>query len=182
MTIADQGRRDLPTVHDTRSLGVELATLLEAGDVVVLDGPLGAGKTALTSGIAAGLGVRGRVTSPTFVIARRHTPADPGGPGLVHVDAYRLGPDGDLDALGLDDTLGRSVTVVEWGDSLDRRLGERTFLVRIERAAVLGGGIDEDGALSFDDEGAVDPRTVTIELVFDADADSAQSAEGQAQA
>src|SRR5690606_22775039 len=98
MTLQVPGRRELPTVEDTRALGEELAGLLSAGDVVVLDGPLGAGKTALTGGIAAGLGVRGRVTSPTFVIARRHAPATPGGPGLVHVDAYRLlgqDPDGD---------------------------------------------------------------------------------------
>ncbi|MBB1045118.1 MULTISPECIES: tRNA (adenosine(37)-N6)-threonylcarbamoyltransferase complex ATPase subunit type 1 TsaE, partial [unclassified Dietzia] len=81
MTIGVPGERTLPTVDDTRALGVELAGLLRAGDVVVLDGPLGAGKTALTTGIAAGLGVRGRVTSPTFVIARRHAPGTPDGPG-----------------------------------------------------------------------------------------------------
>lgn len=147
MTIADQGRRDLPTVHDTRSLGVELATLLEAGDVVVLDGPLGAGKTALTSGIAAGLGVRGRVTSPTFVIARRHTPADPGGPGLVHVDAYRLlgvhDPDGQqpgagdladqLESLDLDAALDGDVVVVEWGAGFVDSLVEDPLVVTLRR-------------------------------------------------
>ena len=147
MTIADQGRRDLPTVHDTRSLGVELATLLEAGDVVVLDGPLGAGKTALTSGIAAGLGVRGRVTSPTFVIARRHTPADPGGPGLVHVDAYRLlgvhDSDGQqpgagdladqLESLDLDSALDGDVVVVEWGAGFVDSLVEDPLVVTLQR-------------------------------------------------
>lgn len=129
MTIAVPGERDLPTVADTYALGTELAQLLRAGDVVVLDGPLGAGKTALTTGIAAGLGTLGRVTSPTFVIARRHAPGGPRRPGLVHVDAYRLlgGHDPDeprptaaaladqLEALDLDSALDEDVVVVEWG-------------------------------------------------------------------
>lgn len=129
MTIRVPGERELPGVEDTRALGVELAGLLRAGDVVVLDGPLGAGKTALTSGLALGLGVRGRVTSPTFVIARRHPPGTPDGPGLVHVDAYRLlgghEPDSarpssadladQLESLDLDSALDDDVVVVEWG-------------------------------------------------------------------
>lgn len=84
------GSRELPTVEDTQQLGREVGKLLRAGDVVVLDGPLGAGKTAMTVGIAQGLGVAGRVTSPTFVIAREHQPLVSGRPGMVHVDAYRL--------------------------------------------------------------------------------------------
>jgi tRNA threonylcarbamoyladenosine biosynthesis protein TsaE len=98
--VADPGYRVLPTVADTEALGRELATNLRAGDLVVLDGPLGAGKTALTRGIAAGLGVQGRVSSPTFIIARQHRAGQrEGGPPvpMVHVDAYRLG--GDLDEL-----------------------------------------------------------------------------------
>ncbi len=97
------GRRrfDLPRVEDTRSLGRLLGGMLRAGDLVVLTGGLGAGKTTLTQGIAEGLGVRGPVTSPTFVIARVH-PSTVGGPALVHVDAYRLGGGLELDDLDLD--------------------------------------------------------------------------------
>ena len=129
--------RELPTVADTEALGRELASGLRAGDLVVLDGPLGAGKTALTRGIAAGLGVGGRVSSPTFVIARRH-PAGPraGGPPvpLVHVDAYRLGGSLDeLDALDLDTELDDAVVVVEWGSGVVERLTGRHLLVRMAR-------------------------------------------------
>jgi alanine racemase len=163
------GRREVDDAEAMRALGSELGKALDAGDVVVLSGPLGAGKTTLTQGIARGLGTRGAVISPTFVLSRIHPNAPegprPGGPDLVHVDAYRLGPDGDLDDLGLDDTLERSVTVVEWGENMNRSLGRRTLWVTIERAALLGGGIDEDGSLTFDDDEAEDPRTVTIELV-----------------
>ncbi|AVZ38787.1 ATP-binding protein [Dietzia sp. JS16-p6b] len=149
VTIGVPGARTLPTVEDTRQLGVELAALLGAGDVVVLDGPLGAGKTALTAGIAAGLGVRGRVTSPTFVIARRHAPGAPGGPGLVHVDAYRLvggeNPDGSqpssgdladqLESLDLDSSLDHDVVVVEWGAGFVESLVAAPLVVTLQRGA-----------------------------------------------
>lgn len=125
--------RTLPTVEDTESLGRELAQQLTAGDLVILDGPLGAGKTALTRGIAAGLGVRGRVSSPTFIIARAHKPAADGGPGLVHVDAYRLGGLDDLDALDLDTDLEDCVVVVEWGEGVAERLSDRHLMVRLRR-------------------------------------------------
>src|SRR5580693_6373998 len=108
---------DVPTAADMRHLGERLAAVLRAGDLVVLSGPLGAGKTTLTQGIGAGLGVRGPVTSPTFVIARRH-PSLRGGPGLVHADAYRLGSRAEVDDLDLDTDLDSSVTVVEWGENL----------------------------------------------------------------
>ncbi|MEU5842949.1 tRNA (adenosine(37)-N6)-threonylcarbamoyltransferase complex ATPase subunit type 1 TsaE [Rhodococcus sp. NPDC047139] len=131
---------ELPTVEDTEAFGRRLADDLRAGDLVVLDGPLGAGKTALTRGIAAGLGVRGRVTSPTFVIAREHRPGTPEGRepvGLVHVDAYRLGdgPDAldELDALDLDTDLTDTVVVVEWGGGLVEQLAERHLRVRLRR-------------------------------------------------
>src|SRR4051795_4971836 len=98
-------------------LGERLSALLRAGDLVVLTGDLGAGKTTLTQGLGAGLGVRGQVASPTFIIARVHPPlAD--GPALVHVDAYRLGSLDEVDALDLDTSLDESVTVVEWGEGL----------------------------------------------------------------
>ncbi|MEV6771382.1 tRNA (adenosine(37)-N6)-threonylcarbamoyltransferase complex ATPase subunit type 1 TsaE [Nocardia sp. NPDC051030] len=125
----------LPTVEDTETLGRELADQLQAGDLVVLDGPLGAGKTALTRGIAAGLGVEGRVSSPTFIIARQHRAGShPGAVALVHVDAYRLGGDLDeLDALDLDTDLDHAVVVVEWGTGVVEHLSDRHLRVQLRR-------------------------------------------------
>jgi tRNA threonylcarbamoyladenosine biosynthesis protein TsaE len=120
----------LPTAEDTRALGEELAGLLRAGDLVVLVGPLGAGKTALTQGIGAGLGVREPVTSPTFVIARVHTG---GRLPLAHVDAYRLSSVADVDDLDLDASTDESVTVVEWGQGLVEQLADEHLEVRLER-------------------------------------------------
>ncbi|HYN29484.1 MAG TPA: tRNA (adenosine(37)-N6)-threonylcarbamoyltransferase complex ATPase subunit type 1 TsaE [Dermatophilaceae bacterium] len=113
----------LPTAEDTRSFGARLATHLRPGDLVVLTGDLGAGKTTLTVGLGAGLGVRGPVTSPTFVLARVH-PSLGLGPPLVHVDAYRLAGLDDLDALDLDASLEESVTVLEWGHEVAQALAE----------------------------------------------------------
>lgn len=127
---------DLPTADDTRAFGRRLASLLRAGDLVILDGPLGAGKTVLVQGIADGLGVRGQVTSPTFVIARVHPP-DPERGGrlpLVHVDAYRLSDVREVDDLDLDASLEDSVTVVEWGSGKVEQLAEAHLRVRIARA------------------------------------------------
>jgi tRNA threonylcarbamoyl adenosine modification protein YjeE len=107
----------VPTAAAMQDLGRQLATLLRPGDLVVLNGGLGAGKTTLVRGIGAGLGVRGPVTSPTFVIARIH-PSLAGGPSLVHADAYRLGSPAEVDDLDLDADLDTSVTVVEWGGGL----------------------------------------------------------------
>jgi tRNA threonylcarbamoyladenosine biosynthesis protein TsaE len=111
------------TRDDTQDFGRRLGALLRGGDVLVLTGDLGAGKTTLTQGIAEGLGVRGPITSPTFVIARVH-PSLVGGPDLVHVDAYRLGSALELDDLDLDADLDASVTVVEWGAGLAEQLSE----------------------------------------------------------
>ncbi|GAA3713016.1 hypothetical protein GCM10022399_32180 [Terrabacter ginsenosidimutans] len=111
------------TTDDTQDFGRRLGSLLRGGDVLVLTGDLGAGKTTLTQGIAEGLGVRGPITSPTFVIARVH-PSLVGGPALVHVDAYRLGSAIELDDLDLDADLDASVTVVEWGAGLAEQLSE----------------------------------------------------------
>jgi tRNA threonylcarbamoyladenosine biosynthesis protein TsaE len=124
-------RRELATVDDTRAFGRSLAADLRAGDLVVLSGPLGAGKTALTQGIGEGLGVSGRVTSPTFVIARVHRGPLP----LVHVDAYRLRDSGrlDLDDLEIDEELDRAVVVVEWGEGVVERLADSHLDVRIDR-------------------------------------------------
>jgi tRNA threonylcarbamoyladenosine biosynthesis protein TsaE len=113
----------LPTAEDTRVWGALLGRLLQPGDLVVLTGELGAGKTTLTQGVAEGLGVRGPITSPTFVIARVH-PSLVGGPALVHVDAYRLGGFAELDDLDLDASLEESVTLVEWGHGLAEDLSD----------------------------------------------------------
>ena len=132
------------TAEDTRALGVRLGGLLRAGDLVVLTGDLGAGKTTLTQGLAEGLGVRGPVTSPTFVIARVH-PSLVGGPPLVHVDAYRLGSLAEVDDLDLDASLEESVTVVEWGEGLVERLSGDRLEVALTRPGAGAGSADEEG-------------------------------------
>jgi tRNA threonylcarbamoyladenosine biosynthesis protein TsaE len=122
----------IATDGDMRDLGRRLAALLRAGDLVILAGPLGAGKTTLVQGIGAGLGVRGPVTSPTFVIARVHPPLAGGGPALVHADAYRLGSFSEVDDLDLDTDAGSAVTVVEWGTGLAEPLAEDRLEILIK--------------------------------------------------
>jgi tRNA threonylcarbamoyladenosine biosynthesis protein TsaE len=129
----------LSTVEDTREFGARLGRLLRAGDLIVLTGPLGAGKTALVQGIGAGLRVRGDITSPTFVIARVHRP-DPGRGGqvaLVHADAYRLGdaadPRAEIDDLDLEASMEDAVTAVEWGEGMVEQLVDAHLRVRIDR-------------------------------------------------
>jgi tRNA threonylcarbamoyladenosine biosynthesis protein TsaE len=125
------------TADGMRELGRRLAALLGPGDLVLLSGELGAGKTTLARGLGEGLGVRGAVTSPTFVIARVH-PSLTGGPALVHVDAYRLGGGLDeMEDLDLDVSLPESVVVVEWGDGKVEELSEARLQVVIART--LGG-------------------------------------------
>jgi tRNA threonylcarbamoyladenosine biosynthesis protein TsaE len=124
----------LPTAADTEALGRRLAHRLRAGDLVLLSGELGAGKTTLARGLGAGLGVRGDVTSPTFVIARVH-PSLTGGPALVHVDAYRLGDLAEVDDLDLDASLAESVTVVEWGEGKVEGLAEDRLEVVLHRGS-----------------------------------------------
>ncbi|MET9018699.1 tRNA (adenosine(37)-N6)-threonylcarbamoyltransferase complex ATPase subunit type 1 TsaE [Actinopolymorpha sp. NPDC004070] len=121
------------SVEDTQEVGRRLARILRAGDLVLLTGELGAGKTTLTQGIGDGLGVRGQVTSPTFVIARAH-PSTVGGPPLVHVDAYRLGGVAELDDLDLDTSVTDAVTVVEWGEGLAEGLAEDRLEVVVSRS------------------------------------------------
>jgi tRNA threonylcarbamoyladenosine biosynthesis protein TsaE len=126
----------LPEHADTVEFGRRIGGLLRAGDLVLLSGPLGVGKTVLVKGIAEGLGVIGRISSPTFVIARVHRPA-PGGRGvpLVHVDAYRLGGNLDeLDDLDLDTDLVDAAVVIEWGESADR-LSDDHLTVHMQRHA-----------------------------------------------
>ena len=122
----------LPTAEDMRAYGARLAGTLRPGDLLILSGPLGAGKTTLVQGIAEGLKVRGPITSPTFVIARVH-PSLRQGPPLVHADAYRLGGDLEVDDLDLDASLDESVTVVEWGEGLVEGLSDDRLEIHIDR-------------------------------------------------
>ena len=130
--MTDADALEVADAEAMRAVGEGLAADLRAGDVVVLVGPLGAGKTTFTQGVAKGLGVAGPVTSPTFVIAREH-PSTVGGPALVHVDAYRLGGVDELDDLDLYASIAESVTVVEWGKGLVDQLDGNVITVHIER-------------------------------------------------
>lgn len=130
---------EVPTADAMHELGVRLGAELRAGDVVVLDGPLGAGKTTLTRGIGEGVAVRGPVTSPTFVLARTH-PSLRGGVPLVHVDAYRLGSAVELD--DLDIAFPTSVVVIEWGAGVIEGLAESRLEIRIERPPTADDGED----------------------------------------
>lgn len=119
------------SVAEMESLGAQVATWLEAGDVVLLSGPLGAGKTTFTRGVGSGLGVSGAITSPTFVIAREHS----GNPPLIHVDAYRVGTAWELEDLDLD--TAHAVTVIEWGTAIAHGLSPSRLEVTIERSEEL---------------------------------------------
>jgi tRNA threonylcarbamoyl adenosine modification protein YjeE len=149
-SVANQ-TRTIESPEDMHELGLELGKALAAGDVLVLTGPLGAGKTTLTRGIGEGLGVRGPVTSPTFVLARTH-PSLVEGPPLVHVDAYRLNSAVELDDLDID--FPHSVVVVEWGAGMMDGLVDSWLDVVIERPE--GANAGELG------EELVEPRTITI--------------------
>ncbi len=147
------------TLHETQDIGRVLASLLRAGDLIVLSGPLGAGKTALTQGIGSGLAVSGDVVSPTFVIARVHPP-DPARGGtlpLVHVDAYRLHGMLEIDDLDLDTEITSSVTVVEWGVGAVEHLVDEHLRIRIERESQVGQSDVDD--TSYVDE----PRRIRFE-------------------
>jgi tRNA threonylcarbamoyladenosine biosynthesis protein TsaE len=154
------------TRAEMQALGERLAALLRPGDLVLLTGDLGAGKTTLTQGIGAGLGVRGPVTSPTFVIARVH-PSQVGGPPLVHVDAYRLGSIAEVDDLDLDASVDEAVTVVEWGEGLVEGLSADRLEVNIVRPHGAGGravGPDGDPDETGDEPDDV-PRRVSVQGV-----------------
>ncbi len=119
----------IPTSEDMHELGIKLAKELKAGDLVILIGPLGAGKTTLTRGVGEGLAVEGNVSSPTFVIARTHKRAEL--PPLVHVDAYRLGSPAELD--DLDIPFASSIVLVEWGQGLTQDISEHWLEVELVR-------------------------------------------------
>lgn len=146
-----EGRIDIGSTDAMEELGRTVAAELRAGDLLVLTGHLGAGKTTFTRGLGEGLGIRGPVTSPTFVLARTH-PSVTGGPPLVHVDAYRLAGALELDDLDLD--FDRSVTVVEWGRGMLDGVVESWIDIEIERPRAASDDLDGD-----------EPRTVTITAV-----------------
>ncbi|RLL70581.1 tRNA (adenosine(37)-N6)-threonylcarbamoyltransferase complex ATPase subunit type 1 TsaE [Streptomyces sp. Z26] len=148
------------TPERMRELGRRLAGLLRPGDLVLLTGELGAGKTTLARGLGEGLDVRGAVTSPTFVIARVHPPLGDG-PALVHVDAYRLGGGLDeMDDLDLDVSLTDSVVVVEWGEGRVEELSEDRLHVVIDRAT--GADAATDAGAGTDGADAADVRQVAV--------------------
>ena len=177
------------TAAEMHALGRSLAAALRAGDLVILSGGLGAGKTTLTQGIGDGLGVRGPITSPTFVIARVHPPLAPSAatgelpPALVHADAYRLGSALELDDLDLDTDTAASVTVVEWGEGLAEGLAADRLEITISPDAAgpapggdpaagepaagspLAGGNGAGGEDDPDDPTGEMPRTVRISAV-----------------
>ena len=132
----------------TREFGARLAPLLQAGDLVMLSGELGAGKTTLAQGIGSALNVRGRVSSPTFIVARVH-PSLVGGPDLVHVDAYRL------------TSLEESITLVEWGEGMVEGISDNRLEIKVERPQ---GGLAGADASGITDLGGVDDGARTITL------------------
>lgn len=159
------------TAAETQALGAALGGVLEAGDLVVLTGGLGAGKTTLTQGLGAGLGVRGGVISPTFVLVRIHPNLPdgprPGGPDLVHVDAYRLEGEGEIDDLDLENWADTSVTVVEWGRGRVEHLAESWLDIELDRGPLptAGGAVGADPEVDFDPEGA----DATVDEEYDDD-------------
>lgn len=150
------GRHEIRTSDAMEALGLRIGAQLRPGDLLILTGPLGAGKTTFTRGLAEGLGVRGPVQSPTFVIARTH-PSLVGGAPLVHVDAYRLGSAAELDDLDID--FARSVVVIEWGRPMASAVADAWWDIEIERPV---GGDDE---LDDEDLDADAPRFVTLTRV-----------------
>ncbi|MGX1793262.1 tRNA (adenosine(37)-N6)-threonylcarbamoyltransferase complex ATPase subunit type 1 TsaE [Microbacterium sp. NPDC055312] len=150
------GRHEIRTSDAMETLGLRIGEQLRPGDLLILTGPLGAGKTTFTRGLAEGLGVRGPVQSPTFVIARTH-PSLVGGAPLVHVDAYRLGSAAELDDLDID--FARSVVVIEWGRPMASAVADAWWDIEIERPV---GGDDE---LADEDLDADAPRFVTVTRV-----------------
>ncbi|QKJ20223.1 tRNA (adenosine(37)-N6)-threonylcarbamoyltransferase complex ATPase subunit type 1 TsaE [Microbacterium hominis] len=154
------GQREITTPEGMEALGEQIGRMLRPGDLVVLTGPLGAGKTTLTRGIGAGLGVRGPIQSPTFVLARTH-PSLVGGTPLVHVDAYRLGSPAELDDLDID--VEASAVIVEWGRDMIDGLRDSWWEIELEREWHGRGVDDACGTTAHEAELDADaPRLVTI--------------------
>ncbi|HSO14448.1 MAG TPA: tRNA (adenosine(37)-N6)-threonylcarbamoyltransferase complex ATPase subunit type 1 TsaE [Arthrobacter sp.] len=168
---------DVRTADETHALAAGLGAQLRTGDLLVLTGELGAGKTTFTQGLGEGLGVRAGIISPTFVLVRIHPNLPdgprPGGPDLVHVDAYRLGSASEIDDIDLENTMDSAVTVVEWGRGRVEHLSDSRLEVDLLRS--LGGGTQAPEAIAPEvstreangAEGAQDPEV----LDFDTDDD-----------
>lgn len=151
---------DVGSAAQLQELAARLAPSLRPGDLLVLSGELGSGKTTFTQGLGRGLGVEERIISPTFVLVRQHT-APGGGPGLIHVDAYRLESAAAVDDLDLDATLAANITVVEWGVGRVEHLSDSWLRVEIQRQ--LGGGSGAAAIITdFDDDSEDELRTVTL--------------------
>ncbi|QCB96777.1 tRNA (adenosine(37)-N6)-threonylcarbamoyltransferase complex ATPase subunit type 1 TsaE [Arthrobacter sp. PAMC25564] len=167
---------EVQTAEHTHTLGAALGAQLAAGDLVILTGELGAGKTTFTQGLGEGMGVRAGIISPTFVLVRIHPNLPdgprPGGPDLVHVDAYRLESASEIDDIDLENTMDSAVTVVEWGRDRVEHLSESRLEVDLYRAlggtpaASSGHGspgpAEAGGVLDFDTDDDGEPRTVVI--------------------
>lgn len=147
------------SVEETQTFAQQLGKLLQRGDLLILTGELGAGKTTFTQGLGLGLGVREGIISPTFVLSRIH-PSLGNGPNLVHVDAYRLDSAAEVDDLDLEATMGSSVTVVEWGNGKVEQLNDSRLEVTLLRA----GSVDLDEELVFDFHEGEDEEPRTIKL------------------
>ncbi|WP_457963086.1 tRNA (adenosine(37)-N6)-threonylcarbamoyltransferase complex ATPase subunit type 1 TsaE [Arthrobacter sp. D1-29] len=161
------------TADQTHALGAALATELEAGDLLVLSGELGAGKTTFTQGLGEGLGVRAGIISPTFVLVRIHPNLPdgprPGGPDLVHVDAYRLGSASEIDDIDLENTMDSAVTVVEWGRGRVEHLSDNRLEIDLQRAIGLPSRagaahptVTGTRTLDFDTDDNDEPRTIVL--------------------
>jgi tRNA threonylcarbamoyladenosine biosynthesis protein TsaE len=145
---------------ETQALAKRIGAQLRAGDLLVLTGELGAGKTTFTQGLGEGLGVRPGIISPTFVLMREH-PSLGQGPDLVHVDAYRLDSAAEIDDIDLENTMDSSVTVVEWGRDRVEHLSESRLEIDLHRAVGLDDG-RPSASLDFDTEDADEPRTIVM--------------------
>jgi len=148
----------------TQALAARIGTVLQAGDLLVLAGELGAGKTTFTQGLGEGLGVRPGIISPTFVLVRSH-PSLSGGPDLVHVDAYRLGSDAEIDDIDLENTLDSAVTVVEWGRGRVEHLSDSWLditLVRSTGGPAVPGPVQAGFTADFEEADEDEPRIIRI--------------------
>ncbi|SMX64254.1 Threonylcarbamoyl adenosine biosynthesis protein TsaE [Brevibacterium iodinum ATCC 49514] len=160
-------RVHLESLEQMRTFAAALADHLRAGDLLILTGNLGAGKTTFTQSLGKALDVAGRITSPTFVIAREH-PSRSGGPALVHVDAYRLADGEELEDLDLDSELDESITVVEWGAGLAEQLSSDHLDITITPVWDESAGDDE--SVGVDDEDEVEDERRTVDLTGRGDA------------
>jgi len=161
------------SAEETHALAAALGAVLEAGDLVILTGELGAGKTTFTQGLGEGLGVRAGIISPTFVLVRIHPNlpdgSRPGGPDLVHVDAYRLESAAEIDDIDLENTMDSTVTVVEWGRGRVEHLSDSVLDVELHRpvggpltGAPAADASDPGVVMDFDTDDDDEPRTIVI--------------------